>query len=78
MMDCLYAKCKSTVPSFLEWNSKKEQRFLVHEKKKQQQQHYSPSTLEAKGIENIDQDHCWLRQSTSSISLKELKNEKDG
>ena len=58
----------------LNGNSKKEQRFLVHEKKK----HYSPSTLEAKGIENIDQDHCWLRQSTSSISLKGLKNEKDG
>lgn len=37
----------------------KEQCFLVHEKKKKQQQHYSPSTLEAKGIENIDQDHSW-------------------
>ena len=36
----------------------KEQCFLVHEKKKQQQ-HYSPSTLEAKVIENIDQDHSW-------------------
>lgn len=35
----------------------KEQCFLVHEKKKQQ--HYSPSTLEAKVIENIDQDHSW-------------------
>ena len=54
----------------------KEQCFLVHEKK--QKQHYSPSTLEAKVIENIDQDHCWLRQSTSGISLKGLKNEKDG
>ena len=47
-------------------------------KKKKQKQHYSPSTLEAKVIENIDQDHCWLRQSTSGISLKGLKNEKDG
>lgn len=55
----------------------KEQCFLVHEKKKQQQ-HYSPSTLEAKVIENIDQDHSWWRQSTSSISLKGLKSEKDG
>lgn len=56
----------------------KEQCFLVHEKKKKQQQHYSPSTLEAKVIENIDQDHSWWRQSTSSISLKGLKSEKDG
>ena len=55
----------------------KVQCFLVHEKKKKQQ-HYSPSTLEAKGIENIDQDHNWWRQSTSSISLKGLKSEKDG
>ena len=55
----------------------KEQCFLVHEKKKKKQ-HYSPSTLEAKVIENIDQDHSWWRQSTSSISLKGLKSEKDG
>ena len=47
-------------------------------KKKKKKQHYSPSTLEAKVIENIDQDHSWWRQSTSSISLKGLKSEKDG
>lgn len=62
---------------FLNGTVKRNNVFLSMKKKKQQQ-HYSPSTLEAKGIENIDQDHCWLRQSTSSISLKELKNEKDG
>lgn len=56
----------------------KEQCFLFHEKKQKKKQHYSPSTLEAKVIENIDQDHSWWRQSTSSISLKGLKSEKDG
>lgn len=58
MMDCLYAKCKSTVPSFLEWEQQKRNNVFLSMKKKKQQ-HYSPSTLEAKVIENIDQDHSW-------------------
>ena len=58
MMDCLYAKCKSTVPSFLEWEQQKRNNVFLSMKKKKKQ-HYSPSTLEAKVIENIDQDHSW-------------------
>lgn len=62
----------------LNGSNRKGTMFSCPWKKKQQQQHYSPSTLEAKVIENIDQDHSWWRQSTSSISLKGLKSEKDG
>lgn len=34
MMDCLYAKCKSTVPSFLEWEQQKRNNVFLSMKKK--------------------------------------------
>lgn len=74
MMDCLYAKCKSTVPSFLEWEQQKRNNVFLSMKKKKRKKALQSLYSRSKRNRKYRSRSLLVK----AINFQHQKNEKDG